>query len=163
MKGIVIKYDQENINTDLIIPARFLNRSEAEYLAEHCFEDLDPEFRVKRENLNATILVAGNNFGSGSSREHAPIAIKASGLKCVIAPSFARIFFRNSINIGLTLIDFSKIDELDSGDSIEIDFNSGLLKNLTKGQSFSIKKIPPFLQDIIASDGLVNYAKKLLK
>ena len=163
MKGIVIKYDQENINTDLIIPARYLNRSEAEYLAEHCFEDLDPNFRKKREELNATILVAGNNFGSGSSREHAPIALKASELNCVIAPSFARIFFRNSINIGLTLIDFSKIEELNTGDNIEIDFNSGKLKILTKSKSFSINKIPQFLQDIIASEGLVNYAKKLLK
>ncbi len=163
MKGIVIKYSDENINTDLIIPARYLNKSEPEYLAEHCFEDFDYKFKEKREKLNATILIAGKNFGSGSSREHAPIAIKASGIDCVIAPTFARIFFRNSINIGLTLIEFDGIENLKDGDVLEIDFDTGSLKNISINQIFEIKKIPKFLQDIIASEGLVNYAKNLLR
>ncbi len=163
MEGILIKYENNNINTDVIIPARYLTKSDPKYLALHCFEDLDPKFQKKRQELNATILVSGKNFGSGSSREHAPIAIKASGIKCVIAPSFARIFFRNSINIGLTLIEFQKIDKLENGDHIEIDFDSGILKNSSKNLEFEINKLPNFLQEIITSGGLVNYAKKLLK
>ena len=111
IEGNVIKYEEENINTDLIIPARYLNKSDAEHLAVHCMEDLDPNFHEKKKELNASILVAGANFGSGSSREQAPIALKAAGIQCIIAPSYARIFFRNSINIALPLIEFREISK----------------------------------------------------
>lgn len=164
MKGIVIKYDQKNINTDLIIPARYLIKSDPSYLAEHCMEDLDPDFKRKKKELGATIIVGGSNFGSGSSREQAPLAIKTAGIECVIAPSFARIFFRNSINIGLPIIEFNEIQDLNTGDELEINFESGLIKNITLNKEFKVSKMPTFLQEIISSDGLVNFARnKIVK
>lgn len=163
MKGKVIKYNEKNINTDLIIPARYLVKSDPAYLAEHCMEDIDPEFNKKRDKYGYTILVAGSNFGSGSSREQAPIALKAAGIKCVIASSFARIFFRNSINIGLPIIEFKKINVLNTGDDIEIDFAFGKIKNLSSNEDYEIKKLPKFIQEIISIDGLVNFAKNELK
>jgi 3-isopropylmalate/(R)-2-methylmalate dehydratase small subunit len=160
MKGKVIKYKRKNIDTDLIIAARYLNKSDPEHLAAHCFEDLDKNFQKKKKELGAEILVGGSNFGSGSSREHAPIAIKAAEIKCVIAPSFARIFFRNAINIGLPIIEFDQIAELNNGDSINIDFKKGKLTNFTTDKTFSIKKMPRFLQEIISMDGLVPFARQ---
>lgn len=162
MEGTVIKYKQKNINTDLIIPARYLNKSDPEHLARHCMEDLDPDFHKKKEKIGATILIGGSNFGSGSSREQAPIAIKASGIKCVIAPSFARIFFRNAINIALPVIEFSEIDKFNSGDELQIELDKGKLINKTTGEEFTIKEMPGFIQEIISENGLVNFAKKKL-
>ncbi len=164
MKGKIIKYDQKNINTDLIIPARYLVNSDPSFLAEHCMEDLDPEFNQRRKDLGATIMVGGNNFGSGSSREQAPLAIKTAGIDCVIAPSFARIFFRNSINIGLPIIEFNEINGLNTGDELDINFEDGTIKNLTSKKEFKINKMPAFLQEIISSNGLVNFARnKIVK
>jgi 3-isopropylmalate/(R)-2-methylmalate dehydratase small subunit len=164
MKGKVLKYNKKNIDTDLIIPARYLVSSHPEYLAEHCFEDLDPEFNEKKKHLGISIIVADNNFGSGSSREQAPLALKAAGIKCVIAPSFARIFFRNAINIGLPIIELKEIDEINSEDELEVNFEKGIINNLTSNKQFKIKKIPDFLQEIISADGLVNFARnKILK
>ena len=164
MKGIVIKYDQKNINTDLIIPARYLIKSDPSYLAEHCMEDLDPNFKQRKNDLGATILVGGSNFGSGSSREQAPLAIKTAGIECVIAPTFARIFFRNSINIGLPIIECDGINDISTGDELEINLESGTIKNLTTQKEFKVNKMPTFLQEIIASDGLVNFARnRILK
>ena len=160
MKGIIIKYEDNNINTDLIIPARYLVTSDYDQLAQHCMEDLDPEFNEKRKQMEATIMVGGINFGCGSSREQAPIAIKAAGIQCVIAPTFARIFFRNSINIGLPIIEFKDIEELNTGDEIEINFEQGLIKNITTNKEYSITKMPAFLQEIISAQGLVNFARK---
>ena len=164
MKGIVIKYDQKNINTDLIIPARYLIKSDPSYLAEHCMEDLDPKFKQRKKDLGATIMVGGANFGSGSSREQAPLAIKTAGIECVIAPSFARIFFRNSINIGLLIIEFNEIHDLNTGDELEINFESGIINNITLNKEFKVNKMPAFLQEIISSNGLVNFARnKIVK
>ncbi|MBD3193856.1 MAG: 3-isopropylmalate dehydratase small subunit [Candidatus Lokiarchaeota archaeon] len=162
IKGTVLKYNQENINTDLIIPARYLNNSDPYHLAKHCMEDLDLKFHIKREKLGSNILVGGINFGNGSSREQAPIAIKYSGIDIVIASSFARIFYRNSINIGLSLIEFEEINRLNTGDDLNIDLKNGLLINNTKKESHKISKIPQFLQDIVDTGGLVNYARKLI-
>lgn len=164
MKGKVIKYDQNNINTDLIIPARYLVDSTPEFLAEHCMEDLDPDFNQKMKDSDLSIMVAGSNFGSGSSREQAPLAMKTAGIKCVIAPSFARIFFRNAINIGLPILEFDKIKNISTGDELEINFKEGNIKNLTSNKEFKIKEMPSFLQEIISSEGLKNYARnKVLK
>lgn len=162
MEGIVIKYEQKNINTDLIIPARYLNKSDPEHLAKHCMEDLDPNFHKKKKELGASILVGGSNFGSGSSREQAPIALKAAGIECVIAPSFARIFFRNAINIALPVIEFSEINKFNSGDRLQIGLNEGTIINQTTGEEFKIRKVPGFVQEIITENGLVNFAKKKL-
>ncbi|MFX1392055.1 MAG: 3-isopropylmalate dehydratase small subunit [Promethearchaeota archaeon] len=159
MIGKVIKYDKKNINTDLIIPARYLIKSDPDYLAEHCMEDLDKDFILRKAQINALILVAGSNFGCGSSREQAPIAIKAAGIKCVIAPSFARIFFRNCINIGLPIIEFKNIDEIDTSDEIEIKFIEGILSNITKNKKYGITKMPPFIKEIIQANGLLNFAR----
>lgn len=162
IEGNVIKYEERNINTDLIIPARYLNKSDAHHLAAHCMEDLDPKFHEKKKELNASILVAGANFGSGSSREQAPVALKAAGIKCIIAPSYARIFFRNSINIALPLIEFSEIDELHTADKLQIDLEGGSLVNNTTGKNYSIPKMPQFLQELLAEEGLINFGKKML-
>ena len=159
MKGKVIKYEDNNINTDLIIPARYLIKSDYDYLAQHCMEDLDPDFNEKRSEIGATIMVGGNNFGCGSSREQAPIAIKAAGINCVIAPSYARIFFRNSINIGLPIIEFDDIGALNTGDEIEINFEQGVIKNTTTSKEYTVTKMPAFLQEIISAEGLVNFAR----
>ena len=162
MNGKVIKYHQKNINTDLIIPARYLAKKELVFLANHCMEDLDPDFLKKVNDNNYSILVADSNFGCGSSREQAPLALKASGIKCIIAPSFARIFFRNSINIGLQIVELSNIDDIQTGDMLEIDLEAGKINNTTSLHHYSVKKQPVFLQVIISDGGLVEYAKKSL-
>ncbi len=159
MKGTVIKYAQKDINTDLIIPARYLTSSEPQYLAKYCMEDLDPNFLKLKAQLQATILVAGSNFGCGSSREQAPIALKASGIELIIAPSFARIFFRNAINIGLPILQFYEVSVFNTGDMLKADFDKGIVMNLTSSQSFSFTHFPSFLQRIIEFGGLVNFAK----
>ena len=162
MIGKVIKYNLKNINTDLIIPARYLINSDKNYLAQHCMEDLDRDFIKKVNEYNYSILVANSNFGCGSSREQAPLALKASGIKCIIAPSFARIFFRNSINIGLQIVELSNIDDIKTGDVLEIDLKSGEINNITSKHHYIVKKQPGFLQEVISDGGLVNYAKKRL-
>ncbi len=163
MKGKVIKYSEKNINTDLIIPARYLVKSDPAFLAEHCMEDLDPDFNAKRRRHGYTIIVANSNFGSGSSREQAPIAIKAAGISCVIAPSFARIFFRNAINIGLPIIEFENVDAFNTGDELEINFETDKVKNLTSNNEYEIKKTPEFIKEIISAEGLVNFAINKIK
>jgi len=160
IRGYLIKYAEKNINTDLIIPARYLIDSDPDRLAIHCMEDLDPEFIKKKEELRAKIFVADSNFGCGSSREQAPIAIKAAGIECVLAPSFARIFFRNSINIGLAIIEFKEIDEIHTGDELEINFKTGVIKNLNSTKEYAIQKMPFFLQELISAGGLVNYTRQ---
>ena len=152
IKGTVIKYG-DNVDTDVIIPARYLNTSDEKELAAHCMEDLDKTFvqRVKPGD----IMVAGTNFGCGSSREHAPLSIKASGIACVVAKSFARIFYRNAINIGLPIIECDT-DAIDEGDTLEIDFDKGELHNLTKNTTAKFAPFPPFLQDIIKAGGLLK-------
>ena len=154
-KGIVFKYG-DNVDTDVIIPARYLNTSDPAELAAHCMEDIDKEFvnQVKKGD----IIVADKNFGCGSSREHAPIAIKAAGVSCVIAETFARIFYRNAINIGLPIVECPEASKgIEAGDEVEVDFESGVIKNLTKGTSFQGQAFPEFMQRIIASEGLINY------
>ncbi len=154
VKGKVFKYGA-NVDTDVIIPARYLNRSEPEELARHCLEDLDKTF-VERVRPG-DIIVAGKNFGCGSSREHAPIAIKACGVSCVIAPSFARIFFRNAINMGLPILESEEAAQgINDGDTIEVDFTTGEIKNLTSGASYQARPYPPFIEKIIAADGLMG-------
>lgn len=140
MNGKVIKYHQKNIDTDLIIPARYLVNSEPNFLASHCMEDLDPDFVKKVKDNNYSILVADSNFGCGSSREQAPLALKANGIKIIIAPTFARIFFRNSINIGLQIVELSNIDDIKTGDTLEIDFKSGKIDNLTSQHNYKVTK-----------------------
>lgn len=159
-KGKAIKYG-DNVDTDVIIPARYLTSSEPSELAAHCMEDIDADFVNKVEN--GDIIVAAKNFGCGSSREHAPIAIKASGVSCVIAKTFARIFYRNSINIGLPILECSELFEgTDEGDKLEVDFDTGTIKNTTKNKVFKTEPFPPFMQEIIANDGLVGYIKKTI-
>lgn len=152
-KGLVIKYG-DNIDTDVIIPARYLSTSVPEELAKHCMEDIDTTFagRVKAGD----IMVGGANFGCGSSREHAPIAIKASGISCVIAKDFARIFFRNAINIGLPILECPEASaDIDEGNEVEIDFDTGVITNITKGRSYQAAAFPPFMQEIISAGGLI--------
>lgn len=153
--GHVFKYG-DNVDTDVIIPARYLNSSDPAELAKHCMEDIDKDFihKVKKGD----IIVADKNFGCGSSREHAPIAIKAAGVSCVIAQTFARIFYRNAINIGLPIIECSEASKgIEAGDEVEVDFDSGIIRNLTKGTQFKGQAFPEFMQKIIAAEGLVNY------
>ncbi|MBR3032704.1 MAG: 3-isopropylmalate dehydratase small subunit [Clostridiales bacterium] len=158
--GNVIKYGA-NVDTDVIIPARYLNTSVKEELAAHCMEDLDPDFRSKVEP--GDIIVAGSNFGCGSSREHAPVAIKASGIACVIAPSFARIFYRNSINTGLPIMECAEASAgINDGDQIEIDTDTGAIKDITTGKEYQASAFPAFIGEIISSDGLVGYTKSKL-
>lgn len=154
-KGHVFKFG-DNVDTDVIIPARYLNSSDPKELATHCMEDIDKTFVSKVQK--GDIIVATKNFGCGSSREHAPIAIKACGVSCVIAETFARIFYRNAINIGLPIIECKEAAEgIETGDEVEIDFDSGTIRNMTKGTSYQGQAFPPFMQKIIASEGLVNY------
>ncbi len=148
----------DNIDTDLIIAARYLNTSEPSELAKHAMEDADPDF-VKKLN-KGDVIVAGENFGCGSSREHAPIALKAAGVSAVVAKSFARIFYRNAFNMGLPIFELKEADEIDEGDEIKIDLDSGKIENLTKNKIYNFTPIPPFMQELIASGGLINYAKK---
>ncbi len=149
------------MDTDAIISARYLSVSEPAELAKHCLEGIDPDF-VKRVKPG-DIIVATTNFGCGSSREHAPLAIKASGVSCVIAKSFARIFFRNAINIGLPLLECEEaVDNTKEGDILEVDINNGRIKNLTSGREFSAKPYPNFMAKLIAAGGLIEYTKKRL-
>lgn len=153
--GHVFKYG-DNVDTDVIIPARYLNSSDPKELALHCMEDIDTEFVKKVQK--GDIIVADKNFGCGSSREHAPLAIKASGVSCVIAETFARIFYRNAINIGLPIIECPDASKgISAGDEVEVDFDSGIIRNITKGTQFQGQAFPPFMQKIIAAEGLVNY------
>ena len=154
-KGRVFKYG-DNVDTDVIIPARYLNSSDPAELATHCMEDIDKEF-VKNV-AKGDIMVANKNFGCGSSREHAPIAIKAAGISCVIAETFARIFYRNAINIGLPIIECPEAAmAIEAGDEVEINFDTGVITDITKGTSYKGQAFPPFMQKIIAAEGLVNY------
>ena len=154
-KGIVFKYG-DNVDTDVIIPARYLNSSDPAELATHCMEDIDSDF-VKKVH-KGDIIVAEKNFGCGSSREHAPIAIKAAGVSCVIAETFARIFYRNAINIGLPIIECPEAAKgIESGDEVEVDFDSGIIRNLTKNTQFKGQAFPEFMQKIIKAEGLMHY------
>ncbi|MFC1563695.1 3-isopropylmalate dehydratase small subunit [candidate division KSB1 bacterium] len=158
IKGKVHKYG-DNIDTDVIIPARYCTSFLTEDLAPHCLEDLDTEFVIKVEQ--GDILVAGSNFGCGSSRENAPIAIKGAGISCVIARSFARIFYRNSINIGLPIFESPEcVDITNDGDEIEVDLNSGTLRNITKDKIFNTPPFPPIIQEIINAGGMVSFVRK---
>ena len=154
-QGTVFKYG-DNVDTDVIIPARYLNSSDPKELATHCMEDIDKDF-VSKVN-EGDIIVANKNFGCGSSREHAPIAIKAAGVSCVIAETFARIFYRNAINIGLPIIECPEAAKaINAGDEVKVDFDSGVITNVTTGQTFQGQAFPEFMQKLIACGGLVNY------
>ena len=160
LKGKVHKYGAD-VNTDVIIPARYLNISEPTELAQHCMEDIDADF-VKNVQPG-DIIMATTNFGCGSSREHAPLAIKAAGVSCVIARSFARIFFRNAINIGLPLLECEEaVDNTDAGDTLEVDLSQGEIKNLSKNKIFTAKPYPDFMAELIAAGGLIEYTKQRL-
>ncbi|MEG0961730.1 MAG: 3-isopropylmalate dehydratase small subunit [Lachnospiraceae bacterium] len=153
--GTVFKYG-DNVDTDVIIPARYLNSSDPKELAEHCMEDIDKDFINKVRT--GDMIVADKNFGCGSSREHAPIAIKAAGVSCVIAQTFARIFYRNAINIGLPIIECAEASKgIAAGDQVEVDFDSGIITNKTKGISYQGQAFPEFMQKIIKAEGLINY------
>lgn len=153
----VFKYGN-HVDTDVIIPARYLNNPDHQHLAAHCMEDIDSEFTSQVEE--GDIIVAGRNFGCGSSREHAPIAIKASGVSVVIAESFARIFYRNAINIGLAIVESKEASErVEAGDSIEVNLQEGYIQNLSKNERYQIPAYPVFMQNIINAGGLVAYVK----
>ncbi|WP_252232643.1 3-isopropylmalate dehydratase small subunit [Clostridium sp. ZBS15] len=157
VKGRVFKYG-DNVDTDVIIPARYLNTSNHKELASHCMEDIDKEF--VNNVRDGDIIVANKNFGCGSSREHAPIAIKASGISCVIASTFARIFYRNSINIGLPILECDEaVKNINNGDELEVDFSTGIIKNLSKNEQYQGEAFPEFMQKIIDNDGLIGYIK----
>ena len=154
-KGKVIKYG-DNIDTDVIIPARYLNTADHSELAKHCMEDIDKDF-VNKVNAG-DVMVGGANFGCGSSREHAPIAIKASGISCVIAKDFARIFYRNAINIGLPILECAEASEdIEEGNEVEVNFDTGVITNLTKNKTYQAVAFPEFMQKIIKAEGLINY------
>ena len=156
-QGKVFKYP-DNVDTDVIIPARYLNTPNAQELALHCMEDIDKAFVKKVEK--GDVIVAGWNFGCGSSREHAPIAIKESGVACVIAKSFARIFYRNAINIGLPIFECEAAsDGIAAGDEVRVDFDTGLITNLTKNEMYQAQPLPPFIQNIVNRGGLLNSLK----
>lgn len=156
-QGTVHKY-MDNVDTDVIIPARYLNSSDPTELAQHCMEDIDKDFVSKVKD--GDIMVAHNNFGCGSSREHAPIAIKASGIACVIAATFARIFYRNAINIGLPIMECREASEkIENGDKVEVDFDSGVIKNLTKNEEYQAEPFPEFIKEIINKNGLLKSIK----
>jgi len=158
IKGKIWKF-KDNIDTDVIIPARYLNTSDPKELALHCMEDYDSEF-VKKMDWG-DIIVAGKNFGCGSSREHAPIALKAAGISCIIAQSFARIFFRNAINIGLLIFESEKlVDQCSEGDLIKVDTTKGLIENINKNRAYKLKPLPDFIQNIISLGGLREYVKE---
>lgn len=154
-KGKVFRYGSD-VDTDVIIPARYLNTTKWEELAEHAMEDIDKDFTKNVQE--GDIIVAEDNFGCGSSREHAPIAIKASGISCVIANSFARIFYRNAINIGLPILESPEaVASIEAGDEVEVDFDTGKITNVTKGETFQGQPFPEFMQQIMQAGGLVNY------
>lgn len=155
VRGKVFKYG-DNVDTDVIIPARYLNTSDEKELAMHCMEDIDLDF--VRKVKAGDIIVANKNFGCGSSREHAPIAIKASGISCVIAKTFARIFYRNAINIGLPILECPEaVEGIEANNEVEINFNTGVIKNLTKNEEYQGEAFPEFMQKIINSNGLIGY------
>ncbi len=147
----------DNIDTDLIIAARYLNTSDPKSLAEHAMEDADPEF-VNKVRVG-DVIVAGENFGCGSSREHAPIALKAVGVSAIVAKSFARIFYRNAFNMGLPIFELPEADEIAEGDTIMIDMEKGEIEDITTGKTYKFTPIPPFMQELISAGGLINYAK----
>ena len=156
-QGIVHKFP-DNVDTDVIIPARYLNTADHQELASHCMEDIDRDFVKKVKPSD--IIVAGWNFGCGSSREHAPIAIKAAGVSCVIAKTFARIFYRNAINIGLAILECEPAAEaIEAGDEVAVDFDTGVITNLTRGESYQAQPFPPFIQNIIQKGGLMKAIK----
>ena len=156
-KGYVHKYG-DNIDTDVIIPARYLNTANHKELASHCMEDIDKDFVNKVQK--GDIIVGGENFGCGSSREHAPIAIKESGISCVIASSFARIFYRNSINIGLAILECEEASKkIGDNDEVEVDFDNGIIKNITKNEIYKSEPFPEFIKNIINLNGLLNSIK----
>ena len=160
LKGKVHKYGAD-VNTDAIIPARYLNVSDPAELAKHCMEDIDKDFVSRVEP--GDIIVATTNFGCGSSREHAPLAIKAAGISCIIAKSFARIFFRNAINIGLPLLECGEaVDNTEAGDILEVELASGRIKNLTRGMEFMAEPYPDFMAELISAGGLIAYTKNRL-
>jgi 3-isopropylmalate/(R)-2-methylmalate dehydratase small subunit len=160
LKGQVHKYGA-NVDTDVIIPARYSNVSDPTELAKHCMEDIDPQFIKKMKP--GDIILAEANFGCGSSREHAPLAIKTAGVSCVIAKSFARIFFRNAINIGLPLLESAEaVDNTKNGDVLEVDLSTGKITNITSGKVFTAKPYPDFMSELIKAGGLVEYTKKTL-
>lgn len=156
--GTVLKYG-DNVDTDVIIPARYLNSFDAKELASHAMVDIDPTF-TKRVKLG-DIMVARKNFGCGSSREHAPLALKTAGISCIIADSFARIFYRNAINIGLSILECPEAAEaINEGDEVKVDFESGIITDVTTNQTFQAVPFPPFMQELIAQGGLVNYVNQ---
>jgi 3-isopropylmalate/(R)-2-methylmalate dehydratase small subunit len=156
--GKVLKYG-DNVDTDVIIPARYLNSFDAKELASHAMIDIDPTFVERVEP--GDIMVAGKNFGCGSSREHAPLALKTAGVSCVIAKSFARIFYRNSINIGLPILECDEAaHEIKNGDEIDIDFDTGVITNVTTGKTYQAEPFPEFIQNIIKDGGLINHVTK---
>lgn len=158
IRGRVWKFGAD-VDTDAIIPARYLNTSDPAELAKHCMEDADPTFPAKVKP--GDIIVAGKNFGCGSSREHAPIAIKAAGVAAVVAASFARIFYRNAFNIGLPIFESPEAAErIEEGDEIEIDLDSGVIRNLTRNEEYQATAIPPFMQELLTAGGLINYVRK---
>lgn len=158
VKGRVFRY-KDNVDTDVIIPARYLNTSDPKELAEHAMEDIDASFRSRVKC--GDVIVAGKNFGCGSSREHAPIAIKASGVSCVIAKTFARIFYRNSINIGLPILECPEAaDAIMDGDEVSVDFETGIIKDETTGREFRAEPFPKFMMDIFRAGGLASYIKE---
>ena len=159
MQGKVWKFG-DHIDTDLIIAARYLNTSEPSELAQHVMEDADPEFVAKM--TPGDLIVAGVNFGSGSSREHAPIALKAAGVAAVIAPSFARIFYRNAFNMGLPIFELPEANEIAEGDIVRIDMSTGEIINETQGKTYKFTPIPPFMQELVDAGGLIAYAQKTI-
>ncbi len=160
-KGRAFKYG-DNVDTDVIIPARYLNTADPDELAKHCMEDIDEDF--EKNVKKGDFIVADKNFGCGSSREHAPIAIKASGISCVIAKTFARIFYRNSFNIGLPILECEEAAEgIENGDEIEINLSTGAIYNVTKDEKYQAEPLPEFMQEIVAADGLLNYISKKAK
>jgi len=160
IRGKVHKFS-DHVNTDEIIAAKYLNLTDARELGAHCMETVDPDFTKKVTARD--IMVAGDNFGCGSSREHAPVAIKGVGISCVIARSFARIFFRNSINIGLPILEIPQADEINAGDELEIDLQKGIINNLTQNKSYQAKGYPEFMQAIVKVGGLMEWVKRTIK
>lgn len=161
IKGRVYKFG-DDIDTDQIIPARYMNTYDPAELAAHCMEDADPTFAGRVEP--GAVIVAGKNFGCGSSREHAPIAIKAAGVSCIIASTFARIFYRNAVNIGLPILECPQaVEALKEGDQVEVDLVKGVIKNLTSGEEYHAAPFPPFMQGIIEQGGLINYVRERMK
>lgn len=159
-QGKVWKFG-DNIDTDIIIAARYLNTSDENELAKHIMEDADPKFSSKISN--GDIIVAGENFGCGSSREHAPLALKAAGIGAIVAKSYARIFYRNSFNTGLLILEISETDEINEGDQLKIDIDSGVIVNLSTKKEYKFSPIPEFMQELLKSGGLIEYAKKNLQ